>query len=211
MNVSAGLWRRVAALASSGRPACCNATSRASDAAGPCATQIGYLVSATRAGMGAFSLNCLGCECIPRHSPFPHLHPYPLVQTDANRHSDETFRRLNATVTTTTAFVALVRPLKACFVQVKHVSPSQNGQPKGAPSRIRIDSLFLRPLDLFDFAYIAAKADASSRRKVHRFFNETAAALESLYGPNTTINFVRHVRGMRPNLPGDFLARGEVV
>ena len=106
--------------------------------------ELGYLMSATREGQGVFSIGCVGsCKCMHIASPFPHLTPFPMVQTDAKLANDPDFRTQNISVTATTSFVVLWKKApQPCAVRITHEDKRSMGGSSGR-SRVRIDSLVL--------------------------------------------------------------------
>ena len=105
------------------------------------------------------------------------LAPFPVVQTDANAAEDGAYARMNASVTATTVFLVLWTRRLPCSIVITHVSSATTGrryvpgvgmQPirvhRQAQQRIRLDSLFLRPLNLAGYAYHLKKVPAYTWR-----------------------------------------------
>ena len=106
--------------------------------------ELGYLMSATRPGQGAFSLACVGgCACVHKATPFTSLHPFPWVETDAAKARETHFKANNISVTAKTAFIVMLntRAAQPCGVRVRHEVTRDRA--RSAPSRVRIDSLLL--------------------------------------------------------------------
>ena len=118
---------------------------------------LGYLRS-SRPGMGALQLSCdSGCLCNQVYDPYASsLYPYPQVETTAtatNLHGEGR----NVSVTETTSFMMLHDGVGApCFVNVRHALARDASA--RSPSRVRVDSLSMRPLDVFELVL------ANSRR-----------------------------------------------
>ena len=148
--------------------------------------ELGYLVSAKRKDgphLHAFSVGCDGCDCMARASPYRfEQYPFPKVPTDARDHPDPTYARLNATVTATTSFIALVNTSTPCHVLLTHLRPPKPRRgvpPDLSPSRIRIDSLFVRALHMNEYVYQIAKIGSyTARRTLMHFANTTGFAYD---------------------------------
>lgn len=110
---------------------------------------LGYLRS-SRPGMGTLQLSCdSGCLCNQVYDPYASsLYPFPQVETAAaatNLHGEGR----NVSVTETTSFMLLHDGAGApCFVSVRHALARDASA--RSPSRVRVDSLSMRPLDVFE-------------------------------------------------------------
>lgn len=116
--------------------------------------QLGYLVSATRPNMGGFRITCPNCACVGKKSPFPQLHPFPEVQTNAQYNEEESYYSSNMTVTALTEFLIFPERTQQgpCRVGITHIRASsfnvrrlyhRDVPRRNVPqdSQIRIDSL----------------------------------------------------------------------
>ena len=136
--------------------------------------ELGYLISASRSGQGAFRVSCTGCLCNGYATPYSDKqYPFPLVQTDAHFAADANFLLLNASVTAKTAFVVWWRVETPCAIMVRHVRSSgsyaRSARRRNVPpdpsvedaSRIRLDSLFARLFTATELQRQAQKAGAA--------------------------------------------------
>uniref|UniRef100_A0A7S4F9A4 Uncharacterized protein n=1 Tax=Chrysotila carterae TaxID=13221 RepID=A0A7S4F9A4_CHRCT len=112
---------------------------------------LSYLLSTSIPDQGAFNLTCDGCRCKELSVPLQDLfNPFPVVETNANAHY--TFRGVNISITAQTRFVAYYSNTSTCTLSVSHVPsgwPLPNFQHTPllqARSRIRIDGLFIEPM-----------------------------------------------------------------
>ena len=148
--------------------------------AAPLTAELGYLVSARRMGMyrqGAFEISCVGCQCVSVGAPAGGalLFPFPEVQTNASFSLDVSFERLNATVTATTSFLILWRASVPCHITLTHTlglprtarsMPLRKRAAQAEPSRIRIDSLFVRAMTLKEYSYHLMKVPSWTWRRM---------------------------------------------
>ena len=87
--------------------------------------ELGYLVSATRANMGALEVSCGACACAPLFGFWAwQIHPFPLLEADARFTPSDAFVAMNATVTATSSFYMFAAAGQRCFVEVAHRHPS---------------------------------------------------------------------------------------
>ncbi len=124
--------------------------------------KLGYLLSHSNVGgyYGAIELACRGgCHCAKVSSPFQaRISPFPIVQTDAASHYDPLVRNSSPSVTLTTSFWAAWSAERPCMLHANHrqVNYPQGGSPRvrERPSRVRIDSLALRPATLAEMTHL---------------------------------------------------------
>ena len=154
------------------------------------AVQLGYLVSATRPGMGGFRITCPNCACVAKRSPFPQLHPFPEVQTNAQYNEEESYYSSNMTVTALTEFLIFPErtQLGPCRVGITHIRASSykvrrlyhREVPRLPPpqdSQIRIDSLTTMlwtnstSLGRDNIKYLVLKGGGSMRGHVRKLFS----------------------------------------
>lgn len=123
--------------------------------------KLGYLLahSADRY-FGAIELACRGgCHCVKVSSSIQtRFSPFPIVQTDASTHYDPNVRNMSPSVTLTTSFWAAWTTERPCLLHANHrqINYPQGGSPRvrERPSRVRIDSLALRPATLADATHL---------------------------------------------------------
>tara|TARA_B110001452_G_C15226096_1_gene424955 strand:+ start:796 stop:1887 length:1092 start_codon:yes stop_codon:yes gene_type:complete len=102
--------------------------------------ELGYLCSSYVPLSGQFRISCTGCVCSRVAHPWQTLlYPFPLIETDAQRTYNRDVRDVNASVTITTSFNALVQVSQPCFVNITNV-PTGTGTLR-QHGRVRIDSL----------------------------------------------------------------------
>ena len=137
-----------------------------------------------RVNSALLAIACAGCSslalplCIVSHARqmgapagSASLVPFPVVETDATVAQDRAYARMNASVTATTEFLVLWMRRVPCSIVITHMPSATKGR-RHAPGvgmqpeqkRIRLDSLFLRPLNLAGYAYHLKKVPAYTWR-----------------------------------------------
>jgi len=154
-------------------------TRAAAPSCGAMLLTLGYLLAHSNSTYhGALELACRGCRCAKVSSPFQaRLHPFPIVQTDAALHYDPSVRvASHLAVTLSTSFWVAWSAERPCVLHANHrqINYPQGGSHhvREAPSRVRIDSMSLRPATLADMVHLLSHP----RDPEHRNFSFSAAA-----------------------------------
>jgi len=131
---------------------------------GAYATSLGVLRT-WRPNQGSLNISCRGCLCARSQTkaiPGPMDKTFPLVQTSTVEPPIAFDYFPNSTMTLPVRFVLGKRPESAaCYIDIRHVTwPARAVK----SSRVRVDTLALRPLTVFATARLRHRGDAAGKR-----------------------------------------------
>ena len=129
---------------------------------------LGYLAS-TRLFMGNLRLSCTGCSCFYINGFFTNRFAFPFPEVATSINYERFGAGFNASVTDMTSFTVMQNASVPCDLHILHAKRSGPQSKSGSGySRVRVDSLFIRPADKGDIR--TALGRGKGHRKEHDDF-----------------------------------------